>query len=196
LRIAEELRYLVLAANSEGKRQLAQQLRPLGLTPSQAEVLRVLADHAPLTLNGLGSLLVCESGSSPSRLVDRIVARGLIHRRPSTTDGREVELTLTPEGERLAREVAAIEDGMYAAIDAITPDEIPVALDFLRTFVSGSPSGDALARRIDLTDRVGRDHDQVPEPSGVVRAAPIGDEPAGPRADVTAGLHGDAAVGG
>jgi DNA-binding MarR family transcriptional regulator len=196
VRIAEELRYLVLAANTEGKRQLAQQLRPLGLTPSQAEVLRVLVDHAPLTLSGLGSLLVCESGSSPSRLVDRVVAQGLVNRRPGTNDGREVELTLTPEGERLAREVAAIEDAMYAAIDAITPDEIPVALDFLRTFVSGSPSGDALARRIDLTDRVGRDHDQVPEPSGVVRAAPIGDEPAGPRADVTAGLHGDAAVGG
>jgi DNA-binding MarR family transcriptional regulator len=196
VRIAEELRYLVLAANTEGRRQLAQQLRPLGLTPSQAEVLRVLVDHAPLTLSGLGSLLVCESGSSPSRLVDRVVAQGLVNRRPGTNDGREVELTLTPEGERLSREVAAIEDAMYAAIDAITPDEIPVALDFLRTFVSGSPSGDALARRIDLTDRVGRDHDQVPEPSGVVRAAPIGDEPAGPRADVTAGLHGDAAVGG
>jgi DNA-binding MarR family transcriptional regulator len=156
MRTAEELRYLVLAANSEGKRQLAQQLRPLGLTPSQAEVLRVLADHAPLTLNGLGSLLVCESGSSPSRLVDRAVAQGLVNRRPGTTDGREVELTLTPEGERLAVEVAVIEDAMYAAIDAISDQDIPVTLGFLRSFVSGSPSGDALARRIALTDQVGR----------------------------------------
>jgi len=196
MRIAEELRYLVLAANSEGKRQLAQQLRPLGLTPSQAEVLRVLADHAPLTLNGLGSLLVCESGSSPSRLVDRVVAQGLVNRRPGTTDGREVELTLTPEGERLAVEVAAIEDAMYAAIDAIGDEDVQPTRDFLRTFVSGSPAGQALARRIALTDRVGRDHDQAPQPSGVVPAAPIGDDPAGSRADVTAGLHGDAAVGG
>ena len=165
MRVAEELRYLVLAANSEGKRQLAHQLRPLGLTPSQAEVLRVLADHAPLTLNGLGSLLVCESGSSPSRLVDRIVAQGLVNRRPGTTDGREVELTLTAEGERLAVEVAAVEDAMYADIDA-------------------------------LTDGVGRDHDQVPQPSSAVRAAPIGNDPGGSREDVTAGRHGDAAVGG
>ena len=156
MRIAEELRYLVLAANSEGKRQLAQQLRPLGLTPSQAEVLRVLADHAPLTLNGLGSLLVCESGSSPSRLVDRIVALRLIHRRPGTTDGREVELTLTPEGERLSVEVAAIEDAMYAAIDAMIGEDVDATLDFLRTFTNGSPSGDALARRIALTARASR----------------------------------------
>jgi len=196
MRIAEELRYLVLAANSEGKRQLAQQLRPLGLTPSQAEVLRVLADHAPLTLSGLGSLLVCESGSSPSRLVDRVVAQDLVNRRPGTTDGREVELTLTPEGERLAIEVAVIEDAMYAAIDAISGQDAQPTRDFLRTFVDGSPSGQALARRIALTDRVGRDHDQVPRPSGVMPAAPIGDDPAGSREDVTAGLHGDAAVGG
>ena len=172
MRIAEELRYLVLAANSEGKRQLAQQLRPLGLTPSQAEVLRVLADHAPLSLSGLGSLLVCESGSSPSRLVDRVVAQGLVNRRPGTADGREVELTLTPEGERLSVEVAVIEDAMYAAIDAMTGDDVDATLDFLRGYINGSPSGDALARRIALTDQVGRDHDQVPQPSGVVRAAP------------------------
>jgi DNA-binding MarR family transcriptional regulator len=162
VRIAEELRYLVLAANTEGRRQLAQQLRPLGLTPSQAEVLRVLADHAPLTLSGLGSLLVCESGSSPSRLVDRVVAQSLVNRRPGTTDGREVELTLTPEGERLAREVAAIEDAMYAAIDAISDQDMHPTRDFLRAFVNGSPSGQALARRIALTDRVGRDHARVP----------------------------------
>jgi MarR family transcriptional regulator, organic hydroperoxide resistance regulator len=152
MRTAEELRYLVLAAELEGKRQLAHQLRPLGLTPSQAEVLRVLADHAPLSLRGLGSLLVCESGSSPSRLVDRIVARGLVDRRPGVTDGRAVELTLTPEGERLAGEVAAIEEAMYATIDALAGSDIGVSLEFLRAFVDGSPSGQALARRIDLAE--------------------------------------------
>lgn len=196
MRIAEELRYLVLAANSEGKRQLAQQLRPLGLTPSQAEVLRVLADHAPLTLNGLGSLLVCESGSSPSRLVDRVVAQGLVNRRPGTTDGREVELTLTSEGTRLAVEVAVIEEAMYAAIDAIGGQDARPTRDFLRTFVDGSPSGQALARRIALTDRVGRDDDRVPRPSALVRAAPTGDDPSGSRVDVPAGLPGDSALGG
>jgi hypothetical protein len=99
-------------------------------------------------LNGLGSLLVCESGSSPSRLVDLIVARGLVDRRPGATDGRAVELTLTPEGERLSREVAAIEEAMYATIDAIAGPDIGVTLDFLRAFIAGSPSSRALTRRI------------------------------------------------
>jgi DNA-binding MarR family transcriptional regulator len=147
MRLAEEVRYLVLAAQLEGRRQLSRQLRPLGLTPSQAEVLRVLEDHAPLTLSGLGSLLVCESGSSPSRLVDRMVDRGLIDRQPSHADRRTVELRLTPRGQQLAIEVAEVEEAMYAHIDAICTEETGAGLGFLRRFVDGSPSGNALAQR-------------------------------------------------
>ena len=64
----EQLRYLLLAAQREGNRFLADALEPLGLTPSQAEALRVLQDWQPLALVELGGLLVCEQGS-PSRLV-------------------------------------------------------------------------------------------------------------------------------
>ena len=42
---------------------LAKGLHPLGLTPSQAEVLRVLQDHQPLSLMELGGLLVCETAA-------------------------------------------------------------------------------------------------------------------------------------
>jgi DNA-binding MarR family transcriptional regulator len=147
VRTAEQLRYLVLAAQLEGRRQLAQALRPLGLTPSQAEVLRVLADHAPLSLNGLGELLVCESGSSPSRLVDRVVARGLVDRRPGSEDGRAVELTLTDEGRRLAGEVAIIEERMYRMIDDLAGPDVGTVVEFLAAYVAGSPVGDAFRRR-------------------------------------------------
>src|SRR3954454_11517521 len=93
---AEELRYLILAMQREGNRLLAAGLRGLDLTPSQAETLRVLTDHQPLTLSGLGELLVCESGDTPSRLVDRLVKNGLIRREVDPGDRRQVHLTLTP----------------------------------------------------------------------------------------------------
>ncbi|MGH3837690.1 MAG: MarR family transcriptional regulator [Pseudonocardiaceae bacterium] len=86
MRTAEELRYLILAIQREGNRVLAADLRPLGLTPSQAEVLRVLADFQPLTLTGLGELLVCEHGTNPSRLVDRLVSAGLVWRETQADD--------------------------------------------------------------------------------------------------------------
>ncbi|MCZ0975304.1 MarR family transcriptional regulator [Streptomyces albulus] len=83
----EEVRYLVLAAQREGNRMLAAALRPLGVTPAQGEVLRLLAERQPLTLSGLGALLVCESGGNPSRLVDRLVAAGLVRREEAPRTG-------------------------------------------------------------------------------------------------------------
>ena len=74
MRRAELLRYLVLAAQREGNLRLARELRGPTLTSSQAELLRVLADREPLTPTGLGELLICESGTNPSRLADRLDA--------------------------------------------------------------------------------------------------------------------------
>jgi MarR family transcriptional regulator, organic hydroperoxide resistance regulator len=148
MRPAEELRYLILAAQREGNRLLGQALRPLGVTPSQAEVIRVLQDHGPLTLNGLGERLVCESGNSPSRLVDRLVALGMVQREVATHDRRHVELSLTEEGARLGRRVAEIEEDLYQSIDAAAESrDLAEILGFLRDFVSDLPAGRALARR-------------------------------------------------
>jgi len=144
----EELRYLVLAAQREGNRFLAEALEPLALTPSQAEALRVLQDWQPLALIELGSLLVCEQGS-PSRLVSGLIAAGYVASAPSAEDKRKVVLTLTPRGGEAARRVAEIEAALYAVLNAAIPDQqIEVLLPILWTVVTGRPAGDALARRL------------------------------------------------
>jgi DNA-binding MarR family transcriptional regulator len=154
MRAAEEIRYLILAAQRDGNRQLAQQLRPLGLTPSQAEVLRLLADRQPLTLTSLGELLVCESSSNPSRLVDRLVEAGLVRRETLSHDRRAVEITLTAQGKRLVKRIVAIEEQMYRAIDdASSGHDIAAVLGFLRAFVAGQPAGLAVRRRTELTKK-------------------------------------------
>lgn len=148
MRRAELMRYLVLGAQREGNRLLGQALRPLNLTPSQAEVLRVLHDRQPLTLNRLGQLLICESGSSPSRLIDRLVAVDLVHRETSADDRRQVTLTLTEQGVRLAQQVAEVENELYRKIDAALEEHDDQALTgFLTAFIAGLPAGQALDRR-------------------------------------------------
>lgn len=148
VRPAEEIRFLILAAQREGNRQLAQALRPLGLTPSQGEVLRLLADRQPITLSGLGELLVCESGASPSRLVDRLVAAGLVGRAEARHDRRAVTLTLTPEGARLAALVAGIEERMYQQLDAAGEGlDLAAVLGYLRALTADQPAGRAVRLR-------------------------------------------------
>ena len=96
--LAFELRSLVLELNAA----LAQCFHPLGLTCVQAEALLALDTIQPATLRQLAGHLVAESGH-PSRLVSRLVERGLIERAPSPDDGRAVLLSLTEQGQDLAR---------------------------------------------------------------------------------------------
>jgi MarR family transcriptional regulator, organic hydroperoxide resistance regulator len=148
MRPAEELRYLILAIQREGNRQYAADLRPLGVTPSQAEVLRVLSDHQPLTLMGLGELLVCETTTSPSRLVDRLVERGLVQRDVDPADRRFVALALTSDGRKLVRKIVAAENRLHEGLDRLTAGQpVEEALRLLRTVASAFPAGQALARR-------------------------------------------------
>ena len=143
----EELRYLILAAQREGDRLLSAALEPIGLTTSQAEVLRVLCDYAPLSLLELGERLVCETGS-PSRLVNTLVEKSLVERKSSEIDRRRVTLSLTTTGRQLAEQVMAIEESFYAQITTllgVTPlEEINTTL---WKFVAGRPTGEALIRR-------------------------------------------------
>ena len=144
----EELRYLVLGAQREGARTLADLLRPAGLTAAQAEVIAVLRDAGrPLTLRELGERLVCETGS-PSRLVASVVAAGLIERSGRAGDRRAVELSLTSAGRAAAQQVAEAERRLYDWLgEALNDREIAALVRGLRKLVDGRPAGDAVARR-------------------------------------------------
>lgn len=148
MRQAEQIRFLILAAQREGNRQLAQALRPLGITPSQGEALRLLADRQPLTLSGLGELLVCESGTNPSRLVDRLVAAGLVRRVGAQQDRRAVTLSLTPDGTRVAAQVAEIEERMYQSLEAAAAGrDLDDVIRYLQALTADLPAGRAVLLR-------------------------------------------------
>ncbi|WP_104127921.1 MarR family winged helix-turn-helix transcriptional regulator [Cryobacterium sp. Y57] len=144
---SQELRYLVLAAQREGNRILLGLLRPLGVSPSQAEVIRVVADHGPLSLVDLGVLLVCETGS-PSRLVDGLVTASLLERIPALDDRRRVVLSLTDTGREKEVSIRGVEAVLHSFIEqSMTAVEIESVNTLLRKFVSGRPAGIAVDRR-------------------------------------------------
>jgi len=75
-----------------------------GLTPRQHLLLLMIAgtDRATSTVSELVEKLQLTQ-SAVTELVQRAEEAGLVSRQPSTSDGRVVDLTLTPEGEvRLA----------------------------------------------------------------------------------------------
>jgi DNA-binding MarR family transcriptional regulator len=145
----EELRYLVLAAQRDGNRMLAGLLRPLELTPAQAEVLTVLASAGrPLTVREVGDLLVCEPGS-PSRLVSSLADAGYVARRAHPADGRASALQLTARGRRAADQVREVEERFHDELRArlTSQRDTEAAARVLRRIASGGASADALERR-------------------------------------------------
>ncbi len=111
-------------------------------------MLRVLRDHGPLTLNALGSLLVCETGNSPSRLVDRLVAQGLVQRDTDPDDRRYLALSLTTEGKALSKRIVAAEEVLHDAIDHLVAGQpVNQTITTLRAVAGAFPAGEALARR-------------------------------------------------
>jgi DNA-binding MarR family transcriptional regulator len=88
---------------------LRQIMHPLfqqhDVTPAQWAVLRLLSRAAkksrpPLTVTDLGKLLLVRP-PSVTGVVDGLVERGLVSRRPCEVDGRVREMALTTKGRKL-----------------------------------------------------------------------------------------------
>ena len=74
--------------------------RTAGISGAQLFVLQNLSDQPATSLNELAERTLTDQ-SSVSVVVKRLVARKLVARKPSPTDARRVELSLTAAGRRL-----------------------------------------------------------------------------------------------
>jgi DNA-binding MarR family transcriptional regulator len=74
-----------------------------GLSGAQVFVLQKLADGNAVSLNELAARTLTHQ-SSVSVVVQRLVERRLIRRRPSNADKRRIELSLTAKGLKMTRD--------------------------------------------------------------------------------------------
>ncbi|MET3207903.1 UNVERIFIED_CONTAM: DNA-binding MarR family transcriptional regulator [Paenibacillus sp. PvR008] len=143
----EKFQYLILAVQRQGNRMFNALLNKTGVTPSYAEVIRVLELRQPLTLKDLGNLLICETGS-PSRLVERMVKDGWIEKMIHPEDSRFVLLKLTIKGQETAEKVKIIEGEVYGRIEEkLSEEEMQVINDKLGKFLQDFPIHETLIRR-------------------------------------------------
>lgn len=84
--------------------------RKAGIEPRQHQMLlaiKGLPAGKEATIGTLAERLQVQSHSAVE-LANRLVTRGLVKRRPSESDRRQVLLDLTPEGEEVLRELSAM----------------------------------------------------------------------------------------
>lgn len=82
----------------------------LGLTAQRYQAmlaLRGFPEDREVTINDVAQQLLIKHNTAVG-LVDRLNKQGLIARRPSTVDGRQVSLCLTAKGERMLERLASV----------------------------------------------------------------------------------------
>jgi len=90
-------------------RWLVEELKPIGLTPSQYNVLRILRGSSPepLSATEICSRMVTYDPDL-TRLMDRLEAAGLVRKQRGTRDRRVVDVHITPLGrETVERAITA-----------------------------------------------------------------------------------------
>jgi DNA-binding MarR family transcriptional regulator len=122
--------------------RFAERTRELGLTPSDAGVLRLLGRTPGLSQRSLADRL----GAVPSRvvpLIDSLEARGLVARVRSSTDRRNYELRLTAEGMLVLGELRGIAERHEAELLAPLTSEQSAQLGSLLARLASAHALDA-----------------------------------------------------
>jgi DNA-binding MarR family transcriptional regulator len=88
---------------------------PQGISLTQLRALAAAEEAGPCSLGVLADAMMI-STSSASRLVDRLIAAGVLDRRPSEVSRREVILQVTPRGKRLLRRHEASRRAVFAEL--------------------------------------------------------------------------------
>ncbi|MFH5878733.1 MarR family winged helix-turn-helix transcriptional regulator [Arthrobacter sp. NA-172] len=122
--------FLLSQLGAVASSRFADRAREIGLTPSDAGVIRLLGRAPGLSQRSLANRL----GAVPSRvvtLIDSLEERGLVERMRSSTDRRHYELHLTEAGERVLSELRGIAEQHEAELLAPLTSEQIAQLDGL-----------------------------------------------------------------
>lgn len=139
MKLIEELRYLIKAVDKEGEQVYSKLLEPFDITPSQNEILKLLAIKDGLSISQIGEMLICGS-ENPSRLVDRLVKKGLVMKKKNLDDTRINNIFISSKGKNLLSKTLVVEEKFNIQIEKNLKDKIEVEklINILQTQVNNT----------------------------------------------------------
>lgn len=112
--------------------------RKYGITPQQYNVLRILRGQYPnpITVNAIIERML-DKMSNASRLVDKLLAKGLVTRQENKDDRRACDIQITKEGLNVLEEMDVLQQQMDESLKTLTEQEAN-QLSFLLDKLRGS----------------------------------------------------------
>lgn len=109
------------------------------ITPQQFNILRILRGSFPQPLSTLQIReRMLDKMSDTSRIVDRLVSKGVVKKGTCKTDRRLVDITITEKGKKLLERLDSRQDELDGIINGITKKEAAMLSDLLDKIRNGN----------------------------------------------------------
>ena len=99
-------------------------LKPHGITPEQFNILRILRGQQgkPIALRDISNRMI-DKNSNTSRLVDKLLDKGLVQREACPADRRRVDIILSASGQQLTEALKNIMDREMSSLEGVWSQE-------------------------------------------------------------------------
>ncbi|HHM21771.1 MAG TPA: MarR family transcriptional regulator [Bacteroidetes bacterium] len=119
--------------------KIVHELKPFHLSPQQFNILRILRGMhpGPASIRELTDRMLDKS-SNASRLVDKLLPKGLVTKLPSKKDSRRMDVFISPKGMEVLDEASQkVEACINDIFSVLTTSEASLFNDFLDRIRSG-----------------------------------------------------------
>ncbi|MBP3684273.1 MAG: MarR family transcriptional regulator [Oscillospiraceae bacterium] len=134
LKLENQLCFPLYACAREMIKEYKPYLDPLGLTYTQYITMLVLWEKKSINVKALGDILYLDSGTL-TPLLKKLETKGLITRKRSSEDERNLIVTITPDGEKMKEQAVTIPGQVVKCVN-LNKDEVRALYQALYKFLN------------------------------------------------------------
>jgi DNA-binding MarR family transcriptional regulator len=137
IKMKDQLAYMIASINRQLENELEERLRPGGVPIEQFRILEVLDAHERLPMGEIAALSLIEPPTL-TKIIDKMVAEGLVYRAPDPGDRRRVLILTALAGKALYKRLRGISTAQEQRIvDQLQSDKAAELKNLLRELISG-----------------------------------------------------------
>lgn len=135
VRMKDQLAYMIASINRQLEAELEERLRPGGVPIEQYRILEVLDASEPAAMGEIATQSLIEAPTL-TKIVDKMVAEGLVYRAPDPNDRRRVLILTAPGGKALFKRLRGVSTAQEQRIvDLLESDKAAALRDLLRELI-------------------------------------------------------------
>jgi DNA-binding MarR family transcriptional regulator len=136
IKMKDQLAYMIASINRQLESELEERLRPGGVPIEQFRILEVLDANEKLAMGEIATLSLIEPATL-TKIVDKMVAEGLVYRAPDPNDRRRVLILTAPTGKALYKRLRGVSTAQEQRIvDQLEADKVAELKSLLRELIS------------------------------------------------------------